>query len=131
MPANILTQSKIKMIFAVSLAEEFFFNKIIKPNPAPVDSPAITEPKLIACSTYSIVIRTDTAQFGISPIIAESIGCKGELYKNTCCKCPSDNIKIQLRTIDTARINAKILKVCFSGCKMRVRFLNLSLEISW
>ena len=39
------------------------------PTPAPVESPAIIDPRLILPSINSFVSSTDDAQFGISPIM--------------------------------------------------------------
>ena len=47
----------------------FVLNSIILPTPAPVESPAIIEPRLILPSINSFVSSTDEAQFGMSPII--------------------------------------------------------------
>ena len=47
---------------------------ISNPSPAPELNPAITDPKPIAPFKYMIVIATETAQFGISPITAVITG---------------------------------------------------------
>ena len=65
-------------IFIFSFISLFVLNSIIPPTPAPVESPAIIEPKLKAPSTYNLVSNTDAAQFGISPIILAINGWKIE-----------------------------------------------------
>lgn len=73
MPENILILKSKSMILIVSLIG-FFFSKTKSPKPAPDERPAIVEPNPIAPLRYSIVIATDTAQFGISPAIEAIIG---------------------------------------------------------
>ena len=51
-------------------------NKTTSPIPAPVHRPATAEPKLIAPSRKSCVIRIEAAQFGISPSSAVRNGWK-------------------------------------------------------
>ena len=69
-----LIVSNKAMIFAVFLKSLPRFNKISKPKPAPDESPAITEPKLITPFKYINVISTETAQFGIKPKIPTITG---------------------------------------------------------
>ena len=55
-------------------------NNTINPTPAPVSNPATKEAIFITFSIYKLVIITDAAQFGISPIKLDTIGPKKILF---------------------------------------------------
>ena len=74
MPARILEVKRIEIINKVFLQSLFFLIKAKRPNPAPDESPAITEPKLKIPFKYIIEIKTETEQFGINPKIPTKIG---------------------------------------------------------
>ena len=69
-----LTDKSIPIIMAVFLRSLFLRSKTSKPKPAPDESPATVEPKLIAPFKNIIVIKTETAQFGIKPKIPAATG---------------------------------------------------------
>ena len=73
-PTAMLIDSNIPIILIVSL-KSLFLSKTNKPNPALERSPLIAAPKLIVPFISIIVIATDIAQFGIKPIIDETIIC--------------------------------------------------------
>lgn len=75
-PVIIEVTNNIKIIRNESFIDSLFLNKIKSPKPAFVDNPEIKAPKDKADLIYNITIKTDIAQFGISPIIEEIIICK-------------------------------------------------------
>lgn len=69
-----LTDRSIAIIMTVFLRSLFLRSKTSKPKPAPDESPAMVEPKLIAPFKNIMVIKTETAQFGIKPNIPAITG---------------------------------------------------------
>ena len=58
----------------------FFLNKTINPTPAPVSNPAISDAIFKTLLRYKLVIITEAAQFGISPIKLDTNGPNIELF---------------------------------------------------
>ena len=75
-PVIIEVTNKIEIIRNESFIDSLFFSKIKSPKPAFVDKPEIKAPKDKADLIYNITIKTEIAQFGISPTTEEIIICK-------------------------------------------------------
>ena len=79
-------QSKIEMIFNVSLQFSLWRQRTRIPKPAFDKSPDITAPKLIEPLINNIVKAIDTAQFGINPTNAVITGSKILTLPSNKCK---------------------------------------------
>ena len=73
-----LTVKSVPIINNVFLKLGFFLIKTSSHNPADEESPATVEPRLITPLINIVVIITEIAQFGISPIAPVIIGCTAE-----------------------------------------------------
>ena len=94
----------------------FSLNKITKAIPALTINPATKAPKPIPPIEYRFVITTELAQFGISPIKAETNGVKPLLFskKLAILSSPSHSISpLKIRFI--MNIKANIFNVWISG----------------